>query len=351
MKAIKFLLCKLAGKRIKQNEIDFKNISTILINPIGDAIGDTVVHTAHLNQLKLANPNLKIGFFASNRNIDILKKSDLVDIILTKDYITAFKQRGKWDLLLDFQPNFTSKLILLNKIIAPKTIIIFNKDNKKYYNTDRIKNYNYQCNIPDNVHMSDYLNHSILSHFIDPLSNKYNLTIFKNDIYNLTNKKIKILVSPFGSTREIPCHELVSVFNHLDKNIFSSIEIILTSHQKNHNYYQEFKNNIIQDINIHDYHSNSLSNYIELINQANIIVSVDSGTVHLACALKKPLLSFYANNSTNINKWHPLVHEGINSKIIISQRESHSNDTSLFPISEASNWLNKEIKLQLQDKK
>ncbi|OBY55124.1 hypothetical protein [Aggregatibacter aphrophilus] len=133
-------IAKLAGKR-KEAKIDLTVIKSVLLKPIGDTIGCAVAHTAHLNQLKSANPDLVIGAIVTERNRDIFAYSGLVDKLLEDKPSTYITQCNKWDLYLDFQPTYTTKSVILEKLLSPKYIVIFNKKDKKHYNTETVKNY------------------------------------------------------------------------------------------------------------------------------------------------------------------------------------------------------------------
>lgn len=49
---IKKLIARLAGSRPTITELDPKKLSSVLIKPFGYKLGEAVVHSAHLNQLK-----------------------------------------------------------------------------------------------------------------------------------------------------------------------------------------------------------------------------------------------------------------------------------------------------------
>ena len=172
MSIIKKIIAKLAGKRSAQT-IDLMAIKSVLLKPIGDAIGDAIAHTAHLNQLKSANPNLVIGVIVTERNRDIFAYSGLVDKLLEDKPSTYITQCNKWDLYLDFQPTYTTKSVILEKLLSPKYIVIFNKKDKKHYNIETVKNYNFACPQNDTTHISDYLNNTILSSYLDPQKAEY----------------------------------------------------------------------------------------------------------------------------------------------------------------------------------
>ncbi|HDL5111077.1 TPA: lipopolysaccharide heptosyltransferase family protein, partial [Mannheimia haemolytica] len=111
---MKSLVIKLFGTKKEKKTFKFSKIESVLLKPIGDAIGDAVVHIAHLEQIKKALPNVKIAVLVTSRNKLIFSQANVVDMILEDKVSTYLSQRGHWDLYLDFKPTFTTKSIILD---------------------------------------------------------------------------------------------------------------------------------------------------------------------------------------------------------------------------------------------
>ncbi|PJG83900.1 hypothetical protein [Caviibacterium pharyngocola] len=62
------IIVTLFGSRRPTTKRDLSQIDSVLLHPVGDAIGDAVAHGLHLRQLKECYPNLKIGVFVTARN-------------------------------------------------------------------------------------------------------------------------------------------------------------------------------------------------------------------------------------------------------------------------------------------
>lgn len=88
---MKSIIIKFFGRRKKKNEIDFLNLKSILIKPIGDAVGDAVIHTAHIQQLKKAFPWVKIGVLVSNRSSVIFVQNGVVKEIISNSLFSYIK--------------------------------------------------------------------------------------------------------------------------------------------------------------------------------------------------------------------------------------------------------------------
>ena len=105
---LKKLLIILSKKRdiLESDIFDFKDIKSILLRPLGNAIGDATVHTAHLYQLKEVFPNAKLGVIVSKQNRVIFEHSNLVDEYVERNILAYFSHHNKWELLLDFENKF-----------------------------------------------------------------------------------------------------------------------------------------------------------------------------------------------------------------------------------------------------
>lgn len=335
---MKHLIAIIFGQK-KRKTIDISNINSILLKPIGTAVGDTIVHLAHIKQLKMAFPNIKIGVLVTERCKAIYEQSGLVDVILNDHYLSYLSQCGKWDLYLDFMPTFTSRSLVLDKFLNVKYVINFGKKNKKHYNLDTIHNYDYSVTIPQRTHFKDYLKHSPLGPYLSEAT--YELKYpqqYKNKTFWKYKDKIKILLNPQGSTRELPAEEL----NLLIANILEpeQVELLLTNTSESDDYFAK----LTPRANLNLAEKTSLFEYFSLIESANIVVSVDGGGVHITCALGKPLLAFYSNNVYNLYKWFPIPKPYVECLTLVTTKTSeNSNETKGFDMKEAAEWLNHQI--------
>ena len=93
----------------------------------------------------------------------------------------------------------------------------------------------------------------------------------------------------------------------------------------------------------------TLKEYIALTASANIVISVDSGTAHLACAAKVPLLSYYVCH--NIKMWSPMSNENVPHFMMVAStrtsrldHEGYSwDERNSFPLSVGAHWLNRQL--------
>ena len=51
--------------------------------------------------------------------------------------------------------------------------------------------------------------------------------------------------------------------------------------------------------------ANTIDHVMSLIDRSSLLVSVDTGTVHIATATKTPTVAIYRDDKDNYERWHP----------------------------------------------
>lgn len=350
---MKKLLVHLLPNRQKNpiTRLPVAQIRSILLRPLGYAIGDAAVHTAHLAQLRSMFPNAKLGVIVKPSNRAIFESSGLVDVFMEHKYINYVVQHKKWDLLLDFENNFNTDSLICDWLLMPKWIMIFRKYNKKHYHFDNIKNYDFHCPQTSNAPLSHFLNHSIFTNYFEvpkPYSVLHTSAQTQEKMTALWQKnKLRILLCPQGSKRELPTAELATLLNQsISAEMAEKIQCILGYTPTASKYQQELKKQCKIDIQLSE--KTSLEEYFALIQSADLVIAVDGGSLHLACAFKKPLLSFFANSEPNLGQWQPLVHPDVPHLRLITpeNKGANSNATEGFDLTEGIQWLQTELQRQ-----
>lgn len=340
----KLILCLLEKRNILNDEVlRSKEINSILIRPLGCAIGDAVVHTAHIQQLKKCYPNAKIGIVVGFANKIIYEHSNLVDCYVYRNLADYIRNYKKWDLLIDFENNFNTSSLIMDRILNPKYIVIFRKYHKKYYNLDTIKNYNFHYPQEASNRLSHYLlnsgfnfnNHLSIEYSVLNTQSEYELKVSK--IWR--EKRFRILLSPHGSKRYIPVIELAELLKQSLTNNIENIDIILSNTELAQEYYQNLQQ-YCPHLNIRLAPKQSLSEYISLVASADFVIAVDGGALHIACAFQKPLLSFFARSMPNMGAWEPLLKPQTPHLKVLTKNDvgTNSNLTENFDLSEAILW-------------
>lgn len=344
---MKRIIAKLFGQRKKSQHVDLSTITSVLLKPIGDAVGDSIVHIAHLKQLKDAFPYIKIGVIVSSRNEAIYRQSGLVDTLLEDHFINYLLQRRGWDLYLDFMPTYTSRAIILDAALQPKIVINFGKKEKKYYTLKKVQNYDFSVQTPEFTHIKDYLKYSPLSPFLSSDEIYYTFPPIPNINNNRATNRLRILLNPQGSNRQLPASELKTLLEAIQPIFHSRIELLLTNTLGSESYLSQLKDS--SQIPVHLAPKTDILQYFALVASADIVVAVDSGGVHIACTYGKPLLAFYANDIASYSRWAINPKKGVNALMLISQNPPANDNTRTwnFDLQKAATWLNHEIERQL----
>lgn len=343
---MKSLVIKLFGTKRHKNEFKFRDANSILLKPIGDAVGDAIIHTSHLRQIKEVNPHIKIGVLVTNRNKLIYQNAGFIEAIMEDHFLTYIQERKKWDLYLDFMPSFTTKSIIFDWLLSPKFIINFGKRSKKHYHLNNVKNYDFSVNVPQYTHIKNYLNYSILKNNIKssvdytvPFNTEHSEKVEK--FWN-NQKSIRILLNPQGSKSEIPPQELKTLLESIPSSYLEKVDFLVTNTNSAQNYIERLNLNVTLSP------KTNILEYFAFVNSADIVISVDGGGIHVACACAKPLLAFYANNPQLTNMWAPVVKKDTDSLTLVGKNLSdNASDTYDFDITLASTWLNTQIQKRI----
>ena len=349
----KLPLAWLFGHKKRHPDFDFQQVESVLIRPFGDAIGDAVIHAAYIRQLRVIYPQAKIGIFVNSRNRLIFEMVSELNEMIEDTAKSYLQQRRRWQLLLDFSFNFNSSTLILDKILSPQATVIFAKEEKSAYNLTTISNFDFHCPPPENCHTIDYLKQSVLADYFDIPTGKCELTFVENSTNHESfwqKEKIRILLSPTGSGRSILAKELKRLLDAIQPQLLPQIDLLL-SYTPNVEHYLYDLTQPTTNVSVRQSSKTSLSEYLTLITSADIIIAVDSGTIHLACAAQKPLLGFYANNLRNLQRWRMLPHENIPTLAVIATKQNDSNNSTYgFDLTESQSWLNQQIQSLLAQK-
>ncbi|HFC6352213.1 TPA: glycosyltransferase family 9 protein [Neisseria elongata] len=348
MPPTKRLILALCGHKPPCRDFDFGSVSSILIRPFGLALGDAMIHLAFAAQIKAVLPEVRLGVIVG-RNRDIFACSPLFDQLIPATLGGYWRNRKKWQLLLDFSESFNTPDLIADKILSPQAVMIFSKGDKTYYNHQTISNYDFRCPFNPKNHISRHLKTSLLAqHFALPPALPH-LSLPKHEIQQARTlwpqqAQIKILLAPQGHPRlnkHIPPAELAQVLNN---GIMDAAQtgLLLGKAANSAAYLAELKKHCRSDLTPILSPPTTLAQYLALTASADIVIGVDSGTVHLACALKKPTMAFYAR--ANIQTWHPLPHPDTPYLLLLSS-ENNSDPAALehFDLAAAAAWLQKQI--------
>ncbi|MBH5328582.1 glycosyltransferase family 9 protein [Eikenella sp. S3360] len=344
----KRLILALCAHKTPCRHFDFGNISSILIRPFGQGLGDAMMHLAFAEQIKSAIPHIRLGVIVG-RNRDIFARSQYFDELIPATLKGYYHNRKKWQFLLDFSESFNTPDLIADKILLPQAVMIFSKADKAYYNHQSISNFDFCCPFIPTNHVVRHLETSLLAKYFTLSHIPPSFSVSKEEIYQANTfwpkqPTIKILLAPQGHSRtgkQIPPIELAHILNNAIRDT-TRINLLLGNTTNSNEYLIELKKYCRPELNIALSPPTSLSKYLALAASADIIIGVDSGTVHLACALKKPTMAFYGQ--ANIQTWHPLPHPDTPYLLLIASKQNIDPAVlEHFDLAAATNWLREQI--------
>ena len=346
----------LFGTKKKYKHVNLKNIKSILLNP-KDSIGDTLIAFCYARQLKKMYSDIKLGIVVTDRNIEFAKlcneNEKVIDAVVK--WSDVFKNHKKWDMLLDFLSKENTKRMIWKKVLSPKITMIFGERNEKhYYNKKNLKNYDFDCTPPVETHIIDYLINSEFSKYFKIEKQKPHIKLLEKDIVKMEkfwkydsqkveekNKKVKILLVPQGSDREMKPEEVAELLNNIENEKIKDVKIIMGKTAGSEEYYKKLISNVNKNLDISLSKKFSINDFILFVATADLVIGVDGGAIHIASSLNKPLLSFYANDKYNLCRWSPKT--TADSLQVISKIQGSHNQTYNFSLSEPIEWLNNKI--------
>jgi len=263
------------------------------------AIGDTIIMSSAINDIKNKYPNSHIVLFCGSsnyevakllQNIDKIEKLPIKNIIKSKKIIQSYK----FDIWVDFGPwpRLNSLLTYLSN--AKYKIGFFTQKQYRHYIYD-----NYVIHSDDIHEYKNYCN----------LIKLFNITKFTlpNIILNSIseNKKEYIVCHMFAGGSKANLKELlleqwyyiITYLQNLDYNIY------LTGAPADFERIDEFINKYNLDIN-NMAGKLSLKETAVLIKEAKLTISIDTGIMHLASALKVSLVAIHG--PTSPERWGSL---------------------------------------------
>ena len=217
-----------------------------------------------------------------------------------------------------------------------------------------LKNYDFYCTPPIETHIIDYLINSEFSKYFKIEKQKPHIKLLEKDIVKMEkfwkydsqkieekNKKVKILLVPQGSDREMKPEEVAELLNNIENEKIKDVKIIMGKTAGSEEYYKKLISNVNKNLDISLSKKFSINDFILFVATADLVIGVDGGAIHIASSLNKPLLSFYANDKYNLCRWSPKT--TADSLQVISKIQGSHNQTYNFSLSEPIEWLNNKI--------
>jgi len=249
------------------------------------SIGDIVLTTPVIRMLKTQHPSFELHFLTKTSYLSIVETNPYIDKVYcirkdTKEIITSLKSE-KYDYIIDLHKNLrTAKL---KKQLKVKSFSFDKLNIQKWLYV------NFKINKLPNIHIVDRYLATISSFGIKNDGKGLDFFIPKKDEYHLEiDKYVVIVLGATHFTKRIPIHKLKKICNNISTTIVliggKDVEDLAVELEK------MFQNKIVNlcgKININQSAS--------VIKQCEMVVTPDTGMMHIAAAFNKRIISVWGN--------------------------------------------------------
>lgn len=314
------LAIKVVGKK-KRKEIKKEKIKRIIID--GGRIGDIVVKTPMLEALAKLNKDVKIDISVVNGARDLVENIPYINEVIedqnkpTRNKIIkgyrelkgALKNRKKYDLYFDFTNNNRFIHTLALKLLAPRYLIGRYRLEKFGVKKDELTLFDSYIDVKDEAHAVDINMDYLKPLGLDKESKKYKLYLGENETKykNYFEKnKINIVVNHKASSgpRSLTFEQLKELSLKLIK-LNKDIVVYLISIPSEYEILKE----LIEKIDEKNIKllpkTNGISEAAGLLKYSDMLVSVDTGIIHIASAYNIPIVGIYPLTENSAKLFEP----------------------------------------------
>ncbi|WP_150539516.1 glycosyltransferase family 9 protein [Actinobacillus vicugnae] len=271
-------------------------------------IGDYIVSSFVFREIKKQSPEIHIGVVCSYKNAYLFEDNPYIDqlyLVKTKsiaDYLQCGQQlaREQYDLLIDPTVTLRNRDLLFLRTIKAKCYIGYEKSHYKLFSLN-VKN--------EQQHFAQIYKQALeLAGFsnIDTSyevpqnqasANAINTYLAENQL----NHFIALNLFGAGSARRFSDSKIIELLTYLRKHSVKPI-VLLTFPEVTAKLKQlasQFEHVFVYE------NTKTVFDTIELIRHADVLISPDTSTVHIASGLSKKIIGFYSSDQQNFIHWHP----------------------------------------------
>ncbi len=293
-------------------------------------IGDVLIASVLANNLKKEFPESHITYFVYDYTSGVLEQNPNIDrIIQARDkelkkfpvLIRTIRsiRKEKYDVIIDPYSKFQSRMICL--FSGAKKRIGFKRKHKKLklgYYTQAI-DFLDEASLPCGKALEDRLNLLELAFGIKNGDPKYKIFLTSEESQYAKISALKkpvIMLGVLGSTpnKSLPYQYTAQLIDYLSENYQASLLFNYAPHQKEEAEHIYNLCNYKEQIHL-DVYEDSIRGFIKLMNQCDLLISNEGGSVHIAKALDKPTFTIYSPyiekshwNSFEDGKLHDSIH-------------------------------------------
>jgi len=320
MKHIYHIFLKIVCNLFTSDKCSIHNPKNILISA-RFKIGDSIMLTPLLKELKIAFPDVKIDILTGSANDFMFQNNPNVNEtfklykskMFYKNFINIFCLRKKnYSVVIDLLPLKIGNFLYL-KLLNSSLFIGDNLDNR--YNIDVVKNNCFDLVLPrskQKLHMSEQFSRFLIPFNIHPKKITTEVYYGEDELQKAINflEKFKlqknILINIDGSAKERCFY--IDDYKYLTSKLcllYPDYNIFISSLSPRHDEIKSFvkAENIT---NLHQlYDTKTIFEITAFISRVNLLISPDTSLVHIASALNINCVAVYSGNKSIFSQWHP----------------------------------------------
>ena len=333
---LKRLMLVLGNPKLK--DFNFKNTKTVLILT-ADKLGDSVLTIPAIMELKENRPGISVYIMFKKHVYSVFEGSSYIDKLFPYSIWSFIKLRNKIDVFADLTEPIRVKNFFCCRVLNPKKVITYPRE-PKYGLTEKDFSY-YKDHKPADPqkHICDIISERILSGFgLKIKERKYDLYVPEKDLKTAEEfwkeGKKRILLNIRGINRMLDKDAVISVVNNLRKD-FKNLDIVVPWHEKTKDEAAALASAISGRLSF----KTNIKQLFALVKSADIIISVDTGIVHIAAAFNKNIVAFHEKAKL---VWRPL---NTTSSVIVCDIKMINKGMKLYSFNaeEAENIIRKHL--------
>lgn len=312
-------IVRLIGNK-EQEHFDSKKIKRVLLP--GGRIGDIIVKTPMLETLYGINKEVKIDISTDMAGSFLLKNCPYIGEVLLskttrhskivkiyKSLSWAMKHRGKYDLFFDFTNSPRFFHILFLRILKPRFLIGCYRAEKFGIKRDELTIFDKYVEVMSGEHAMD-INMKFLEVLgIDTKNKKYELYLGEyedkyKDYFKRDNFNIVFNFKGSAEKRTLNIDEIKSLLEKIPR-IEKNIRIyIITIPEDRETIKELLKNYPMENVELLPKTENILE-ACGLLKYSDMLLSVDTGLVHIASVFNIPIVGIYPKDENNFKLFAP----------------------------------------------
>ena len=316
---------RIIGNKKVKSELKKEEVKRILVP--GGRIGDMVCETPFLKALHKEFPKAEIDVYLDEVVAPLFKNCTYINVILNKNKYKVIKKvkilkmlnllyeawtrRKKYELYFIFTNEMRALSVLSLKILSPKYVVSVYKREKFGIKKGELTIYDRYIKKAQSSHMRDICLsgiETIIGEIVKDRKYEVCLGSLEKKYENYFDKeKINIIFNYLGGSdnKNLSYIELKeSCFKVLEikENIIVHIMTLPNRYEELLDKVKKWNENRIMICP----ETKDILDAAALIKHSNILVSVDTGVVHIASAFNIPVISIFSNNENSIKYFSPI---------------------------------------------